>query len=122
MRIRRGTLSAGSAVPNLVNMEWNDNHEVDRTPSDLQFTGEPICMRKGGSGTIELLAGKIDSGYATADVVLTYKEVSLDGGVESTTDKTATFSGVTFNQGGSVPSEGAGRKRISFEYSSCVTG
>jgi hypothetical protein len=116
-RIRRGTLTVGSGVPNLANVDWQDNREFDRSKGDEEMSGTPVEMSRGGSGTITLLAGAISSGYATSNVVVRYNQVSVANGVETVVQKTVTFTGVTFNQGGTVPAEGRGEKKISFDYS-----
>lgn len=115
-RIRRGTLTIGTAISNVSNMEWNDQKEFDRSQGDNEFSGTPIEMKRAGSGTFTLLAGSIPSGYATSDPVLTYNEVSVVAGVETVVTKSVTFTQVTVNQGGSVPAEGKGEKKISFDY------
>jgi hypothetical protein len=119
-RIRRGTLVVGSAVSNVANFEWTDADDVDRSKGDLEMSGKPIVMRQAGSGSFTLLAGSVASGYATSDPVFSYKEIALSSGVESPTTKTVTFTKVTFNQGGSVPAEGRGEKRISFDYATAT--
>jgi len=115
-RIRRGTLNIGGAVSNVSNFEWTDNYEFDRSQADDEFSGDPVEMRRGGSGSFTLLAGDVHQGYATSDPVFSYTEVTVSSGVESTTTKTVTFTKVTFNSGGSVPAEGRGEVRISFDY------
>jgi len=119
-RIRRGTLTVGTAVSDVSNFEWNDAHEFDRSRADDEFSGVPVEMSRAGSGSFTLLAGSVATGYATSSVVFTYKEVSVAAGVETVTQYTATFTDVTFNQGGNVPAEGRGEKRISFDYSTCT--
>jgi len=113
-RIRRGTLAVGSAVSNVANFEWTDADDVDRSKGDLEMSGKPILMRQSGSGSFPLLAGSV------ADPVFSYNEVALSAGVETPTTKTVTFTKVTFNQGGSVPAEGRGEKRISFDYATAA--
>lgn len=119
-RIRRGTLAIGSAVANVANFQWNDAQEFDRSQGDNESAGVPVLMKTGGSGSFELLAGSVASGYSTNSVVLTYIQVTVAAGSESTANKTATFTGVTFNNGGNVPAEGRGSITISFEYSTCI--
>jgi hypothetical protein len=119
-RIRRGTLSIGTAVSNVSNFQWNDAHEFDRSKADNEFSGTPVEMSRSGSGSFTLLAGTVPTGYATASAVLTYNEVSVAAGVETVAQKTATFTDVTFNQGGSVPAEGRGEISVSFDYSTCT--
>jgi len=121
-RIRRGTLTIGSSVSDVSNFEWNDSHEFDRSKADDEWSGTPVEMNRAGSGSFTLLAGSVATGYATSNVVFVYTEVEVTSGVESTSTKTHTFTGVTFNMGGSVPAEGKGEIRISFDYSSRTTG
>jgi hypothetical protein len=120
-RIRRGLLTVGSSVPNLANLDWNDSHEFDRSKGDEEFSGKPVEMSRSGSGSFELLAGHIATGYA-ATAVFVYKEVDINEttGVETVVSKTATFTDVTINQGGNVPAEGRGSRRFAFEYATCA--
>lgn len=118
-RIRRGTLSVnGSPRANVANMQWDDNHEFDRSKGDNEMHGIPVQMSEGGSGSFELLAGNVPSGYGTANMVYTYKEVSVATGVETVTDKTVTFTEVTFVTGGNVPADGKGSRAVKFDYGS----
>ncbi len=120
-RIRRGTLSiAGAAQASVSNFEWTDAREFDRSKGDDEWSGQPVEMDRKGSGSFTLLSGNVASGYALGDIVLTYKDVSVVNGVETVTSKTATFTLVTFNNGGSVPAEGRGEIRISFDYGVCT--
>ena len=116
-RIRRGTLTIGTSVADVANFQWNDNYEFDRSKGDEEMSGTPVEMSRGGSGSFELLKGSVQSGYATSDIVFTYNEVEVTAGVETVTEKTQTFDGGTFNQGGNVGAEGRGSLTISFEYS-----
>ena len=113
-KIRRGTVGAAT---NVKNVDWNDSYEFDRTAVDNEMSGKPVEMKRGGSGSLTLTAGSIASGYSAADLVITYKEVSVAAGVETETEKTATFTDVTFNTGGSIDNDaGPGEIRISFDY------
>lgn len=120
-RIRRGTLNADGAVANVSNFEWTDAHEFDRSKGDEEFSGVPVEMSRAGSGSFTLLAGHVATGYV-ASMVYTYKEVEINEstGAETVVAKTATFTDVTVNAGGSVPAEGRGEKRFSFDYSTCT--
>ena len=117
-KIRRGTLSVnGSAIADVVNVDWNDNTEYDRRAVDTEMSGKPVMMKKQGSGSFEMLAGNVPSGYGTADAVINYKEVSVAAGVETEADKSVTFTDVTFNSGGNLDNDaGPGSRRINFEY------
>ncbi len=55
-------------------------------------------------------------------MVFSYREVEVNETTfaETVTTKTATFTDVTINSGGSVPAEGRGEKRFSFDYSTCA--
>ena len=119
-RIRRGTLDVNGAVANVANFEWTDAWEFDRSRADDEFSGTPVLMSKGGSGSLTLLAGSIATGYQTSDWVFTYNEVAVAAGVETVTQYTATFTQVTTNTGGTVPAEGKGEIRVSFEYAECT--
>ena len=119
-RIRRGTLSIGGAVNDVANFEWDDAHEFDRSKADDEWSGQPVEMDRKGSGRFTLLKGTVSTGYATSNPVFTYNEVEVASGVETVTQKTATFTLVTFNQGGSVPAEGRGEVRITFDYGTCT--
>lgn len=117
-RIRRGVLTINEVEQaDVANFQWNDAHEFDRSQGDNESAGVPVLMKTGGSGSFELLAGFVASGYAAGDVVLTYHEIAVANGVETDTEFTVTFTGVTFNAGGNVPAEGRGSITISFEYS-----
>ncbi|MDD5705433.1 MAG: hypothetical protein PHR35_05875, partial [Kiritimatiellae bacterium] len=61
------------------------------------------------------------TGYV-ASMVFSYREVEVNETTfaETVTTKTATFTDVTINSGGSVPAEGRGEKRFSFDYSTCA--
>ena len=120
-RIRRAILSIGGAVSGLVNVDFNDAYEFDRTQGDNEMSGEPVEMKRQGSGTIELLAGNIASGYQTSDLIVTYYEVTVTAGVEAIVAKTVTFDKVTTNEGASLPSEGRGSRRIAFDYATSTT-
>ena len=120
-RIRRGTLNCDGAVSNVSGFDWNDAHEFDRSKGDVEMSGVPVEMSKAGSGSFTLLAGHVDTGYV-ASMVYTYREVEINEGTgaETVSNKTATFTDVTLNAGGSVPGEGRGEKRFSFDYSTCT--
>jgi hypothetical protein len=118
-RIRRGTLKIGDADQAAVaNMQWNDAHEFDRSQADDEASGDPVEMSRGGSATLTLLAGYIPTGHAAggASVVYTYKKVSVTAGVETVYSCAVTFTDCYFNTGGSVPAEGRGEIRCSFDY------
>lgn len=117
-KIRRGTITSGGAsVDNLVNVSWRDESEFDRRRVDDEMAGKPVRMTKQGSGSIELLAGNIDTGYETNSLVVTYKEISVSSGVESEVEKTVTFSDVTYNSGGQLDNDaGPGSRTIEFQF------
>ena len=119
-RIRRGTVSIGGAVAGVAVIEWDDAHEFDRSRADDEWSGIPVEMSRQGSGRLTFLEGDISTGYCTSDLVITYTEVTQSSGVESTASKTATFTNVTINAGGSVPAEGRGERRYTFDYSTCT--
>lgn len=119
-RIRRAVISGGPSVSGLANLEWNDAHDFDRSQGDDEMSGTPIEMARKGAGTLTLLEGYVATGYGTADLVGTYKEIELVDGVESEVEKTVTFTDPTYNAGGSVPAEGKGEIRCAFDYSTCT--
>ncbi|MDD5705432.1 MAG: hypothetical protein PHR35_05870 [Kiritimatiellae bacterium] len=119
-RIRRGTLKvSGSDVADVANFDWNDADEFDRSKGDEEMSGTPVHMSQAGSGSFTLLSGYVATGYKTA-MVLTYNEISVAAGEETPVVKTATFTKVTVNAGGSVPAEGRGEMRVSFDYATCT--
>jgi hypothetical protein len=124
-RIRRGTLAYGGAagltspVADNATLDWNDSHEFDRSKGDEEFSGKPVEISRGGSGSFELLAGHIPTGYL-GFMTFTYKEVDMATGSEVVTTKRATFTLVTVNGGGNVPAEGRGSRRFAFEYGTCT--
>lgn len=121
MRIRRGIVSCnGGQVTGMANVDFQDAHDFDRSNADNQFSGIPIEMIRKGSGTIEWLSGGQGTGYGTSSMVVTFYEISQTNGVETVTTKTATFTNVTFNRGYNIPAEGAGRVKVSFDYSTCT--
>lgn len=115
-RIRRGILNNGGVVSNVSNIEYTDAYEFDRSRADNEFVGQPVEMSRSGSGSVTLLAGLIPSGYATTDPFITYYDIDVVDGAETVVEKTVTFTKVTYNEGGSIPAEGRGEKRISFDY------
>lgn len=117
-KIRRGTMTVnGEAVADIVNLSWKDSFEFDRRAVDNEMHGKPVQMKEGGSGSFELLAGNVASGYAAGNVVISYTEVSVSGGEESETAKTVTFEDVTFNSGGNIDNDaGPGSRQVDFEY------
>ena len=85
------------------------------------MSGNPVMMKKSGSGSFDIAAGLIASGYATASMVITYYEVSVAAGVETVANKTATFTDVTFNQGANIDNDaGPGTGKVTFEYGTCT--
>ncbi|GEM_PF-3278317 len=122
-KIRRGILKVnGTQVADVVNVDWNDAHEFDRRAVDDAMFGVPVEMKRSGSGSFELLAGNVESGYAAGDVEIEYTEVSVASGVETTSGKVATFTHVTFNSGGNIDNDaGPGSRRISFDYAESTT-
>lgn len=106
-------------MADLANFDWNDANEFDRSKADEEFSGVPVEMSRGGSGSFTILSGYVASGYKTG-MVLTYNEVTVTAGSEAVVQKTATFTYVTVNGGGSVPGEGRGEIRASFDYATCV--
>lgn len=119
-RIRRATLSCGAAVAGLANVQWDDEVREDRTQADDEDHGDPVIMGYGGSGSIELLAGHVASGYATSNLVATYKEIEVVSGVETPVSRTATFSKVVFASGASIGSENRGSVNVKFTYGKCT--
>lgn len=122
-KIRRGKITTGGGAPtaDVLNFQWDDKVEFDRKAVDDQLAGKPVMMKKGGSGSFDILSGLIASGYATASMVFTYYEIAVAAGVETSTSKTATFSDVTFNTGGNVDNDaGPGSGKVTFEYSTVV--
>jgi len=121
-KIRRGTLNDGSgAVANVKNVNWKDANEVDRSATDENMSGDPVEMKKAGSGSLVLTAGNIATGYAAGDVVITYNEVSVTDGSETVSQKTATFTKVYFNSGGNIDNDaGPGEIQIDFDYAMCT--
>ena len=51
---------------------------------------------------------------------LAYGEKTYAAGVETSATKTAAFTKVTISGGGSVPAEGKGERRYSFQYGKCT--
>jgi hypothetical protein len=121
-KIRRGTItSSGPAAVSVKDFEWNDSHDTDRRRVDDEMVGKVVQMGKSGSGSFTLLAGTFSSGYATSTLVFTWSEVAVASGVETVTTKTATFTEVYFNTGGSVDNDaGPGERKINFDYGLCT--
>ena len=120
-RIHQGLLTIGSQLSGVSVVEWDDSFDEDRSRADQEETGDPIITGKKGSGRITMLEGNIASGHASGGAMsLVYTEKTYAAGVESTTTKTAAFTKVTINGGGSVPAEGRGERRYSFNYGICT--
>jgi hypothetical protein len=121
-KIRRGLLNInGADKADVANFQWDDKLEFDRKAVDTELSGKPVLMKKSGSGSFELLAGVVPSGYATAAMTFKFKQVTVTAGTETVLEKTLTFEDVTFNHGGSVDNDsGPGSKKISFDYSTCI--
>jgi len=122
-KIRRGKITTGGGAPtvDVYNISWDDKVEFDRKNVDDQLAGKPVMMKKSSSGSFDIAAGLIASGYATASMVITYYEVSVAAGVETVANKTATFTDVTFNQGANIDNDaGPGTGKVTFEYGTCT--
>ena len=115
-KIRSGALSvSGASVSGMANVRWDDELEVNRDPADDELSGQPVIMQKRGRGSAEIFSGSIATGYATS-MSLVYTEVTVAGGVESTTSKTVTWTDVTISAGGNVQAGARGARNYSFEY------
>lgn len=122
-RIRRGTVWINGAQQfDAANLKWQDKFEFDRSQVDDKSWGPPVKMGEGpGTGSFDLLAGTPPaSGYAAGTMVFKYKVINVNGAAETPTEKTATFTDVTFNGGGDVPIGAAGRLPVNFEYNTCT--
>lgn len=121
-RIIQGQLTVGTAQAGLARIEWDDGIKIDRSPADVEYEGDPIEVPgRQGSGRITMLEGNIASGHASGGTMTcVYKEKTYSAGVESSADKTASFTKVTINAGGSSGGEGRGERRYAFEYGSCT--
>lgn len=120
-RLRGATLSAnGGTKSGVANIDFSDAREFDRSQGDNEMFGTPVEMKRGGSGSIEMLAGNIPSGYATGTLIATTSEVTVANGVETSVTRTVTFYDVTFNSGGAFLPGSRGSRKISFEYSYCT--
>jgi hypothetical protein len=117
MRIRfpKSVTIAGSAVTGVKAVNYDQNDEYDRSPGDDQLSGDPVQIKKAGSGTIELLGGTIPSCYDQS-IVVVHQEVVVTNGAETETDKTTTFTKCTINKGANVPSGSAGSKTVKFDF------
>ncbi len=119
-KIRSGTINvSGSSLTGMARVQWDDELEVNRDQADEELSGQPVIMRKGGRGTIEMMSGAVATGYATS-MVLTYKEITVAGGVESSATKTATWTSVTVAAGGNVQAGARGARNYAFEYATCT--
>ena len=119
-KIRRATITCGTAVAGVANVSWDDEVRENRDQADDEDHGDPVITGFGGSGTIELLSGKIASGYGTASLVASYKEITVANGVETPVTKTATFTKPVFACGANIPAEGIGKVNVKFTYGKCT--
>jgi len=109
----------GTNVADVASVQWDNNYEYNRDKADDQFSGDPVEMSRAGSGSIELLAaGSLPACYGQGMTVV-YNQVTVESGTETVTEKTATFTKVTYNNGANVPAEGRGSRSIKFDYAEC---
>lgn len=108
----------GQGVSGARDFRYTDGSEWNNDRADNEASGDFVRMSTGPYDvSFELLARDTDvvSGYVSSLVVVG-KEVSVTGGVESSADKTFTFSDGYFQVGGDLPTENAGRIPVSGRF------
>ena len=121
-RIRRGTAKIGPSaglvsIGGVRDITWDDVRETNADRSDDEFEGDIVEMSRGPvTGSFELMArdAAIDTDYFEV-LEITYKEITVAAGAETSADKVATFSDGFLRVGGNVPTDGAGRLPVTFE-------
>lgn len=116
-KIKKGVITG---IGSCKNFSWQDSLTVDRSCVDDEMVGEPVIMKKEGSGSFELTDGQIASGYH-ADLVLTASVGSVAAGTETETSRVFTFDAVTVENGGNVENDGVGGSiKVNFAYGECT--
>lgn len=101
---------------NVVDIEWNENDKFDRRAADDSMVGDPVKLKKEGSGSFTLCSGSFSKIY-NAEMIVTVGDVSAASGVETTTTRTFTFTKVTTNVGMSANNDGGeSSRKVSFEF------
>lgn len=115
-RYRRGTITTPTQA-DVVNIEWDENNEYDRTQVDSELAGKPVLMRKQGSGSFELTGGVLPTDRYGQNMVMAIEDVSVATATETLTSRIATFTDVTFNRGARSANDGSrGGGRVQFEF------
>lgn len=102
-RFRKGQITTPD-LAGVVNIQWNEANEWDRTAADDELAGDPVLMRNGGSGSFELVTGSVQQGYLGSLVMTVADTATGDPEVETT--RTFTFTKVTVNAGLNAPNDG----------------
>ena len=113
-RLRRATLTTPSTTA-VANISWKENNDRDRSQGDTQLSGDPVLMRKGVTGTIELLSGALPTDRYGQNMVAVLEDVDVSAGSEVITNRTYTFDKVCFNRGVNSAND-AQRGGISVEF------
>jgi len=122
-RMRRFTMTVGgSSVSGARDFEFDDESEWNNDRADDEGAGDEVRISTGPfSVRFELLARdtNVETGYA-ATMVVVAKEIEVSSGVESSTDKTYTFSDGWLKVGGNFPTDNAGRIPVTGRFKTCV--
>lgn len=114
-KYRRGKITS-PAVTGVVNIEWASNDKFDRRSADDSLEGDPVKLKKEGSGSFELCSGTFSPIYNAA-MTITVEDVAVAAGTETITTRSFAFTKVTTNQGMSANNDGgeSGRK-VNFDF------
>lgn len=116
-KYRRGKITS-PAITGVVNIEWNSNDKFDRRSADDSLEGDPVKLKKEGSGSFEVVSGSVAAIYNAA-MTVTVEDVAVAAGTETITTRSFAFTKVTTNSGMSANNDGGeSSRKVSFEFGS----
>ncbi|MCE5257007.1 MAG: hypothetical protein LLF89_09205 [Spirochaetaceae bacterium] len=116
----RGGKITSPAQANLVEIKWNESDKFDRRAADDAMKGDPVKLKKEGSGSFTLCSGSYSKLY-NHTMIVQVPDVSVSNGVETITTRTFTFDKVTTNTGVSANNDGGESSRdVSFDFGEVV--
>ena len=114
-------LITSPAVGQVTKLSFQDSKMFLRRGADAEYAGGPVKTQTGGKGSFELRSGAQMNWYNQTVVMVGQDKTVADGGTETTTNRTHTFTGVTSNDGMDHDNDsGVGSRKVEFEYSDRV--
>ena len=114
-KYRRAKITTPS-IANVVSFEFNRNDKFDRRSADDVLIGDPVKLKKEGSGSFELCSGSFAAIY-NGTLVVTVEDIAVAAGTETVTQHSFSFTKVTTNDGMSGNNDGGeSSRKVSFDF------